>query len=129
MARGLAAYVRTVAEAVGVPEEAVDFEVSDTATAYLGLARRWRNRPEHDLMLVWSERHGWSLAAETEPTQDPVVLAHFGPDLVPAPAEVARFVTDVLAGHGRGRPRPDLSVADDRARLTELLGAYLPGPR
>ncbi|WP_245617441.1 DUF6292 family protein [Amycolatopsis taiwanensis] len=43
-----------------MPPEATSFEVSDTATAYLGLARRWSARPVDDLMLVWSERHGWA---------------------------------------------------------------------
>jgi hypothetical protein len=99
--------VRAVAVAVGVPDESTTVEISDTATAYLGLPRRWLDRPDHDVMLVWSGRRGWSLAAETDPAEDPVVIAYQGSDdLVPPPGAVAQFVADTAAGHHVGRSGP-----------------------
>ncbi|MDQ0383162.1 DUF6292 family protein [Amycolatopsis thermophila] len=123
--RGLAGYLRAVAEAVGVPVEATSFEISDTATAYLGLTRRWTLRPGEDLMLVWSERDGWAVAVETVPGEAPVVLAYFaGDDVVPTPAAVARFVTEVIATGPSGAPRPDFPTTVAREELTERLAPY-----
>ena len=132
--RSLGEYVRAVAAAVGVPDESTTIEISDTATAYLGLPRRWLDRPDHDVMLVWSERRGWSLAVETEPAEDPIVLAYQGGDnLVPAPDEVARFVADTAAGRHTGQERPGPVAAATRKSLAERLRPYLrdapdPGP-
>jgi hypothetical protein len=96
---GMAGYVRMVAEEIGVPAEATGFEISDTMTAYLGLAERYPERPGQDLMLVWSKPHGWFVAVETDPTEAPVVLGYLGgDDPMPSPCTVARFVADVLAG-------------------------------
>jgi hypothetical protein len=124
LSRGLAGYLRAVAEAVGVPAEATSFEISDTATAYLGLTRRWRGRPGDDLMLIWSERQGWAVAVETIPGDAPIVVAYFaGKDVVPAPAVVARFVTDVVAGRRSGSPRPVFS--SERRELAGRLAEYV----
>lgn len=116
---GLARYVRAVAEEIGVPPEGTEFEVSDTATAYLGL-----EGPGRDLMLLWNERRGWSIAVETDPTEKPVVVAHLGLPLVPPPDEVARFVDDVLAGKSGGA-EPDFATTQDRRRLAGRLSEYL----
>jgi hypothetical protein len=101
----LAAYARQVAVAVGVPVEAVGFEVSDTATAYVGLVERLSARPSRDLMLVWDERLGWSVAVETMPGEPPLVAARLGNDTVPTPAAVAVFVAAVVAGRHTERAR------------------------
>jgi hypothetical protein len=128
--RGLSEYARAVAAAVGVPDESTTVEISDTATAYLGLPRRWLDRPDHDVMLVWSERRGWSLAVETDPTDDLVVIAHQGgDDLVPAPDAVARFVADTVAGRHTGQEDPGPVAAATRKSLAERLKPYLPQPR
>lgn len=123
LGQGLAGYVRAVAAEVGVPTEGTGYEVSDTATAYLGLSDRWAGR---DLMLVWSERHGWSIAVETEPAEPPVVVAHLGGgDPVPEPAVVGQFVADVEAGAPTGpRPRPDFAAAGNRDVLARRLSRY-----
>ncbi|MEU4805893.1 DUF6292 family protein [Actinosynnema sp. NPDC023587] len=115
---GLAGYVYAVAEQVGVPPEGTEYEVSDTATAYLGLAEG----AGRDLMLLWSELHGWSIAVETDPSEPPVVLARLGVSLVPPPRAVARFVADVLAGR-RGDDRP--ASDDGRRALTASLRPYV----
>jgi hypothetical protein len=126
LAQGLAGYVRAVAEELGVPTEGTGFEISDTATAYLGLARRWSERPGRDLMLVWSEQHGWSIAVEVDPTEAPIVVAHLGgDDLVPTPRAVAQFVTDVLAGRRSAGRRPTFPAVNNRDSLAERLNRYV----
>lgn len=120
---GLSGYVRAVADALDVTIEATEFEVSDTATAYLGLAVQSAHHPHHDLMLVWSERHGWALAAETTPVEQPVVLAYLGADLVPEPAEVARFVRATIADFPEGERTPP-SITIDRRDVGARLARY-----
>lgn len=116
---GLARYVQAVAEEVGVPPEGTEFEVSDTATAYLGL-----EGPGRDLMLLWNERRGWSIAVETDPTEKPLVVAHLGLPLVPPPDEVAKFVDDVLTGRTSGA-EPEFRAELDRQGLAGRLRDYL----
>ncbi len=124
--RSLGGYVRAVAAAVGVPVESTTVEISDTATAYLGLPRRWLDRPDHDVMLVWSERRGWSLAVETDPAENPIVIArHGGADLVPSPGAVARFVAEAAAGHHTGEEGPVPATVATRKSLAERLRPYL----
>ncbi|CAL9532146.1 hypothetical protein SUDANB95_04022 [Actinosynnema sp. ALI-1.44] len=117
LTEGLAGYVRAVAQQVGVPPEGTEYEVSDTVTAYLALTEG----TERDLMLVWSDVHGWSIAVETAPFEAPVVLAHLGHPVVPPPREVARFVADVLAG-GSGGAEP--TAKGNRQALAVRLRPY-----
>jgi hypothetical protein len=124
--RGLAGYVRAVARELDLPAEGTSFEISDTATAYLGLATRWPSHPGRDLMLTWSELAGWSIAVEPTPTERPVILAEFGDDPLPPPRALARFVTKTLAGRltlaavERDRPDPINRYAL-AARLVEYI--------
>jgi len=123
--QGLAGYVRAVATVVGVPPEATGFEVSDTVTAYLGLAQRWALRPGRDLMLVWSERDGWYVAVETAPAEPPVVVDFLGGvDVVPAPQAVAWFVADVISGRRLCGTRPQFPITGNRDDLAVRLAAY-----
>jgi hypothetical protein len=121
----LATYVHQVASAIGVPAEATGFEVTDTATAYLGLDQRWPTSPDHDLMLVWDERLGWYVAVETPPAETPVIIGYLEGDTVPTPAEVARFVSGAAAGDGMTRIRPVLPPVE-RAELAERMAAVSP---
>lgn len=121
---GLAGYLRAVAAEVGVPSDGTSYEISDTATAYLALARRWSRRPGHDLMLEWGERDGWALAVETAPADAVEVVAYLGgDDVVPPPSEVARFVTAVIAGAEFARESPEFD-GDDRHALASRLARY-----
>jgi hypothetical protein len=115
LSRSLAGYVQDVADAIGVPSDAVGYEVSDTATAYLGLAGRVPEHANRDLMLVWDERLGWYVGVATHPGETPVVLCHLEGEAVPLPAVVARFVAEAIAGKRAGRLR---SVPPQAARLT-----------
>lgn len=121
----LAAYVRLVARQVGVPAEAVTHEVTDTATAYLGLTARAADFPHSDLMLVWDERLGWYIGAEPRGNDRPPAICHLGGHIVPPPATVARFVGDVVDGQCRGRLGPEPPRLD-RARLAAHMAAVTP---
>jgi hypothetical protein len=112
LGRSLARYVQQVAAATGVPTEAVGYEVSDTATAYLGLTHRLPEHPGRDLMLVWDERLGWLLGVETNPHEAQLVLGYLGDDIVPSPGAVARFVAGAVAGQTAHRLRPVLPPTD-----------------
>jgi hypothetical protein len=127
LSRRLAVYVDQVAAAVGAPAETTGYEVSDTATAtaHLGLGRRLRTWPHHDLVLFWDERLGWYIAVETTPTEAPVVVAHLDGDTVPTPAAVARFVDGAAAGPPAARVRP-CPPPTDRAELAVRMGAVCP---
>lgn len=116
----LAVYVEQVAAAIDVPAEATGYEVTDTATAYLGLDQRCDARPEHDLMLVWDERLGWYIAVETTPADAPLVMAYLDGDTVPTPAAVARFVADATNGGRTSRIRPVLPPVE-RTALAEKM--------
>jgi Family of unknown function (DUF6292) len=126
-ARGLAGYVRAVAQAVAAPPEGATSEVSDTATAYVALTQQWPGRPGQDLMLVWSEHEGWGVAVETRPSEPSLVVANLrGADLVPSPYAVAAFVADVLAGRVAGQQGSQTSFPETRSRreLAERLVHY-----
>lgn len=118
----LASYVRQVAAALGVPTDAVSHEVSDTATAYLGLTHRWVEQPGRDLMLVWDERLGWYVAVETAPGEAPFVVGSLDGDAVPTPATVAVFVTDVVTGRHTNRPH-SVHPRSDRITLARQMAA------
>ena len=118
----LAAYVRQVATTLGVPTDAVGYEVSDTATAYLGLTDRLVEQPGRDLMLVWDERLGWSVSVETTPGEAPIVVGTFDGDTVPTPATIAGFVTNVVAGRHTNRLRP-VRPRSDRVSLARRMAA------
>ena len=114
-ARGLSRYVYSVAAALMVPRHAVHHEVSELSSAYLALPRRSPAFPELDLMLLWDERHGWSVALETAPADGPVVLAYLGGDVLAEADEVHRFVQDVIAGKCPGQPEPPPALDADQA--------------
>jgi hypothetical protein len=112
LSQSLAGYVRQVATAIGVPVDAIGYEVSDTATAYLGLATGSPAHTGRDLMLVWDERLGWYVGVETHPDEPPLVVGYLGGDAVPPAATVARFVAEAVAGHRTDRLRPVLPQTD-----------------
>ncbi|RZS43824.1 hypothetical protein EV193_102805 [Herbihabitans rhizosphaerae] len=131
--RSLAGYVRAVAVELGVPLEATGFEISDTVTVYIGLAERWPEFPTRDLMLVWTERHGWYVAVETDPGEGTIVADHLGgDDLVPPPPVVARFVAALLAGdrssaHPLGRTVDATDLARRLSRYADGMGSTTRG--
>lgn len=104
LAHALDRYVRGVAKALDVPSDGISFEVTDTATAYVALGCRAVQHPDRDVMLVWSATQGWTVSIETDPAEPPIVLARSSGDLVPAPGEVARLVTESMTRLGTRQP-------------------------
>ncbi|NIJ10949.1 hypothetical protein FHU38_001293 [Saccharomonospora amisosensis] len=124
LARGLGGYIRAVAAAIGLPAEGTSFEISDTATGYLGLTARGPAHPDHDLMLNWSERLGWWIAVETAPNERQQVLAQFVDELLPAPVEVAAFVANTLSGTEPASEAVESFHPVDRTTLAHRLEKY-----
>jgi hypothetical protein len=127
LSQSLARYVRQVAAAAGVPVDAVGYEVSDTATAYLGLTERMPEHAGRDLMLAWDERLGWYIGVENDPGEPALVLCYLGGDAVPPPAAVARFVADAVAGRRQDRLRPVLPPSDRGALATLMVSRTTQG--
>ena len=121
-AKGLGRYVRAVAELLSVSEDAIYHEVGDLATAYVALPSRHPTFPEYDLMLVWDERHGWSVGLEVDNLDGPVVLTYFGTELLPTPRRIRAFVDEVTVGSCPGQPNAPSCRSRDRlaARLAEF---------
>ena len=119
--RALRDYVHAVARAIGVPADGVTCEVTDTVTAYLPLASRAIAYPDHDLMLVWSDRRGWSVLLETRPAAAVIVIGSLDRAVVVRPAEVERFITDILLHPTPGHPITTRAGLPDRANLVERL--------
>lgn len=119
--KSLTRYVQAVAGLVGVPAEGATCEVTDTVTAYLALPGRHGAQPGRDLMLVWSERQGWTVSVETDPAETPVVLSRLGGELVPPPEDVAEFVTRSLTHPEAARTLAALPAAVARDRLAENM--------
>ncbi|QUQ67714.1 DUF6292 family protein [Kutzneria sp. CA-103260] len=117
---GLTGYLRAVANAVGEPAAGTSCEVSDTATAYIGLTVKG----PRDLMLVWSERDGWAVLVETAPAESPIVVSRLGgDDPAPPPWVVSRFVSDTLA-EVPSQPSPQAHHRQNRQQLADRLAAY-----
>jgi hypothetical protein len=123
LSRRLADYVHQVARAIGVSPDGISHEVTDTATAYIPLDQRSVTQPGHDLMLVWDERLGWYVAAETTPSEAPVVIAYLEGELVPPPLVVARFAADTADGKRVNRIRPVLPITE-RSVLADRMAAH-----
>jgi hypothetical protein len=119
-------YVHAVADLVGVPADGTACEVTDTVTAYVALTGRHGDQPGRDLMLVWSERQGWTVSVETAPSEAPVVLSRLGGELVPPPEDVADFVTRSMTCPGSIRTLVAVPAAVDRRRLAENMERCTP---
>lgn len=96
--QGLHAYVQAITAAAGACSESTLCELAEYASAYIAFDKRLAHRPAQDLALIWDEQHGWAIAAETSSSDDLLVVAWYGPEVLPTPKEVARFTRSVLAG-------------------------------
>lgn len=104
----LGRYVRAVADEWRIGPEFCVVDAEEPAWAYVALAWRLPRYPGRDLALLWDERTGWSLAIETNSGEDLILVAGLGAGgVVPAPAEVRRFVDHFTARGGWvDRPTP-----------------------
>ncbi|ROP34899.1 DUF6292 family protein [Saccharothrix texasensis] len=130
---GLRGYVRRVTEELGLTGECSYVQAERPAGAYLALDGRLPGAPDRDVALVWDEEHGWSAAIETHSGEDVLVQAHFGPDLLPPPRAVARWVRGLFRGERRSPARFAAipGATDDLAdRLAPYTAAaFVPAPR
>ncbi|MGX7827967.1 DUF6292 family protein [Actinokineospora sp. 24-640] len=115
--QGLRGYLAAVGARLGVGLESCAVDLGPPLSAYLALDHRLPGHPDRDTALLWDERHGWSAAVETHSGEDLIVVAYLGPDPVPHPDTVARFVTALRGGH-RGRTEPPPHAGDLADRLT-----------
>ncbi|MBE1494578.1 hypothetical protein H4696_001678 [Amycolatopsis lexingtonensis] len=121
--RRLRGYVEAVAKAVGVGLESCAFDAGTPAAAYIALDWRLGRFPDHDLALVWDERHGWAAAIEGAAGNPSTVLAHLGGEVVPEPRAVVRFLAAVRAGDPDAGllEAPELRAAGDHEQLLSAL--------
>jgi hypothetical protein len=106
-ARGLRAYLDSVASALGVGLESCTVDLDVPASAYVALDWRLGRFPDRDLALLWDERHGWAAAVEAPCGEDLVVLGYLGTEVAPDPRHVVRFLAALRAeDHTLGRPDP-----------------------
>ncbi len=130
---GLRGYVRQVTRELGLTGECSYVHAERPAVAYLALDGRLPGFPDRDVALLWDEERGWSAAVETHSGEDVIVQAHFGPDVLPSPKAVARWVRGLFRGDrgARSWSEPPRGVHND---LTRLLAPYaaaalVPAPR
>ncbi|WP_154676173.1 DUF6292 family protein [Amycolatopsis benzoatilytica] len=90
--RALAAYVRAVGQALGVPAADTASEVTDLVCGHVFLTSLRPGHPARELVLLWDDTNGWRLARETGPAGGLRVVAAFSGELYPDPAAVAAFV-------------------------------------
>jgi hypothetical protein len=131
--RGLRGYVRRVTEELGLSGECSYVQAERPAVAYLALDGRLPGFPDRDVALLWEEDGGWSAAVETHSGEDVIVQAHFGPDVLPSPAAVARWARGLFRGElgVRARARVPRHTADDLVRRLAPYTAtvHVPMPR
>jgi hypothetical protein len=106
-----------------VPGDATWCDVSDAASAYLGLPDLAPGKAGDTLMLLWDLHNGWTLEVD-DPLASSAVLASLGGDVAARPHVVSAFVHAVI--EGRTWTSSPLAGRDERPSLTVLLADYLP---
>ncbi|XVS60840.1 DUF6292 family protein [Actinosynnema sp. CA-299493] len=120
---GLRGYVRRVTEELGLSGECSYVQAERPAGAYLALDGRLPGAPDRDVALLWDEEHGWSAAIETHSGEDVLVQARFGPELLPPPRVVARWVRGLFRGE-RGTPARFEATPGGSDDLADRLAPY-----
>ncbi|MFC3456325.1 DUF6292 family protein [Amycolatopsis speibonae] len=123
-ARGLRRYVERVGAAVGAGADLVVWMLDVPAAAYLPLAGRLPGFPGVDLALVWDEQVGWAAAIEADSGFDLIEVSYLAGDVLPEPAQVARFVAALLGGGRPGQPGRVVLRAVEDADLDRRLARY-----
>lgn len=120
---GLRNYVHHIAGALGVGPESTYAELADQATAYIALGDRLPAHPTRDVALVWDGDHGWAVGMEALCGEDLLMLAWYGPDILPEPDGVVMFTKSILVGERTGQPAPPAAEIED---VRDRLVAYAP---
>ncbi len=123
--RGLHRYVRSVIEELGMHGDEFYAHLEPTAGAYIALDRKLPDHPDQDVALVWDERYGWSLALETNSSEDLITVAYHGLEILPSPTAVAAFTREVCAGEDDGRSSTaPTGIMESDVTLAERLTGY-----
>ena len=124
-ARGLRRYARLVERALGLGGGGHYVQLEPVASIYLPLHDRLTRFPDHDVALIWDERHGWAAGVENAIGNDVAILAYLTSDVLPRPPVVAEFVSQVYAGDYPGEPEPHIfRAAGDVDDLAQRLADY-----
>ncbi|MEV6908726.1 DUF6292 family protein [Amycolatopsis sp. NPDC051071] len=124
--QGLHRYVRLVIEELGLHGDAFYAQLEPTAGAYIALDRKLPEYPDRDVALVWDERYGWSVALETDSSEDLITVAYHGREILPSPSAVAAFAREVCASGAVGRSGlAPTGSGESEVTLTERLTGYL----
>lgn len=121
--RGLHRYIGLVAAALGQHGAAHSVRLDPPVTAYLMLARRLPEFPDHHTELVWYERHGWAVALQLS-RDDLVTISYLGIDVLPAPRVVAGFAERMCDGAFPGLLRAPVLCDPDGPDLPMRLTGY-----
>ncbi|GAA1959615.1 DUF6292 family protein [Amycolatopsis minnesotensis] len=116
-------YLGDVTTALGIGPESCTVDHDSPVSAYVALDERLPGYPDRDVALLWDEARGWAAAVETHSGEDLIVLRYLGGrTIVPAPREIARFVTALHEDdHRIGRLDPP--AIRPAAGLTDLDAA------
>lgn len=123
--KGLHRYVSLVIEALGLHGDACCVQLEPIASAYIALERRLPSRPDRDVALLWDERHGWAMAAETSSGEDLIVIGYHGLELLPPPRVVATFAESIYSDEATALlDPPPLGEAEAGDGLALRLATY-----
>ncbi|XVS62195.1 DUF6292 family protein [Actinosynnema sp. CA-299493] len=130
MTHALRRYARSVSSAVGLSGDCWCVLGEHLAGIYLALDGRLASFPDHDVALLWDERHGWTAVVEVD--EDMVVVERLAGLAVPTPVAVAEWVTglflrstaDTRQVGDRLPPVPDDGRSASRVPLNQV-----PAPR
>ncbi|WP_439659275.1 DUF6292 family protein [Lentzea sp. HUAS TT2] len=87
-------YALRVTRELGLSGESSCIDRQKPLRVYIAVDGRLPGRPDHDVALLWTERHGWAIAVEDE--AELTVVAHLGGAVEPPPRTVARWVERLL---------------------------------
>ncbi|UVS81421.1 DUF6292 family protein [Actinokineospora sp. UTMC 2448] len=122
--QGLRGYLAAVGDRLGIGLESCAVDLGPPLSAYLAVDQRLPDHPDRDAALLWDERHGWSVAVETHSGEDLIVVGYLGPDPLPRPDAVARFLRDAARG-ARCRTDPPDADPDALDRLVDYRAVAL----
>jgi hypothetical protein len=89
-------YAWRVTQELGLSGESSCVDRDNPLRLYIAVDGRLPEHPDHDVALLWTKCHGWSLAVEEPGAAEVVVVAHLGGAIEPPPRTVARWVRNLL---------------------------------
>lgn len=91
-------YALRVTRELGLSGESSCVDRQKPLRVYIAVDGRLPGHPDHDIALLWTERHGWAIAVESG--AELTVVEHLGGAVEPPPPTVARWVRRLMAQSG-----------------------------